>query len=114
MIIALQYIHGIGAQKANEIMEKVGIPEERRVSQLTDQEVLQIREVIDRDYVVEGDLHVLLRRSRLRSFAKLNNFIHGLPRWYSKEGIKSSCLSVHFEPCARFNAEPPETPRNEI
>jgi small subunit ribosomal protein S13 len=37
-------------------MEKVGIPEERRVSQLTDQEVLQIREVIDRDYVVEGDL----------------------------------------------------------
>jgi small subunit ribosomal protein S13 len=54
--IALQYIHGIGAQKAGEIMGKVGIPEERRVSQLTDQEVLQIREVIDRDYVVEGDL----------------------------------------------------------
>jgi small subunit ribosomal protein S13 len=56
VIIALQYIHGIGAQKASEIMEKVGIPEERRVSQLTDQEVLQIREVIDRDYMVEGDL----------------------------------------------------------
>ena len=43
VIIALQYIHGIGAQKASEIMDKVGIPEERRVSQLTDQEVLQIR-----------------------------------------------------------------------
>jgi small subunit ribosomal protein S13 len=56
VIIALQYIHGIGPQKANEIMEKVGIPDERRVSQLTDQEVLQIREVIDRDYIVEGDL----------------------------------------------------------
>ncbi len=55
-VIALQYIHGIGPQKANEIMGKVGIPQERRVSQLTDQEVLQIREVIDRDYVVEGDL----------------------------------------------------------
>src|SRR6195256_3851159 len=56
VIIALQYIHGIGAQKANEIVTKVGIPEERRVSQLTDQEVLQIREVIDHDYMVEGDL----------------------------------------------------------
>ena len=56
VVIALQYIHGIGPKKANEIMEKVGIPEARRVSQLTDQEVLQIREVIDRDYIVEGDL----------------------------------------------------------
>jgi small subunit ribosomal protein S13 len=56
VIIALQYIHGIGPKKANEIMTKVGIPQERRVSQLTDQEVLQIREVIDRDYMVEGDL----------------------------------------------------------
>ena len=56
VVIALQYIHGIGPRKANEIMAKVGIPDERRVAQLTDQEVLQIREVIDRDYVVEGDL----------------------------------------------------------
>jgi len=56
VLIALQYIHGIGSAKAHEIMEKVAIPAERRVSQLTDQEVLQIREVIDRDYVVEGDL----------------------------------------------------------
>jgi small subunit ribosomal protein S13 len=56
VVIALQYIHGIGSTKAKEIMEKVSIPEARRVSQLTDQEVLQLREVIDRDYVVEGDL----------------------------------------------------------
>jgi small subunit ribosomal protein S13 len=56
VIIALQYIHGIGSKKAEEIVEKVGIPSERRVNQLTDQEVLQIRETIDRDYVVEGDL----------------------------------------------------------
>ena len=56
VLIGLQYIHGIGASKAREIVEKVGIPMERRVSQLTDQEVLQIREVIDRDYQVEGDL----------------------------------------------------------
>jgi small subunit ribosomal protein S13 len=56
VVIALQYIHGIGPKKANEIMTKVSIPEARRVSQLTDQEVLQIREVIDRDYLVEGEL----------------------------------------------------------
>jgi small subunit ribosomal protein S13 len=56
VVIALQYIHGIGPAKAQEIMDKVGLPPERRVSQLTDQEVLQIREVIDRDYIVEGDL----------------------------------------------------------
>jgi len=56
VVIALQYIHGIGQRPAKEIMAKVGIPDERRVSQLTDQEVLQMREVIDRDYVVEGDL----------------------------------------------------------
>ena len=56
VVIALQYIHGIGPRIAADIIEKVKIPQERRVSQLTDQEVLQIREVIDRDFVVEGDL----------------------------------------------------------
>ena len=56
VLIALQYIHGIGQKNAAEIMEKVKIPDDRRVSQLSDQEVLQIREVIDRDYLVEGEL----------------------------------------------------------
>jgi small subunit ribosomal protein S13 len=56
VVIALQYIHGIGQRKAQEIMDKVNLPAEKRVSQLTDGEVLNIREVIDRDYVVEGDL----------------------------------------------------------
>ncbi len=56
VVVALQYIHGIGAKKASEIVEKVSIPAERRVNQLTDSEVLQIRETIDRDYQVEGDL----------------------------------------------------------
>ena len=54
--IALQYIHGIGKAHAKEIMQKVGLTAERRVSDLTDAEVLQIRETIDRDYSVEGDL----------------------------------------------------------
>jgi len=61
VLIALQYIHGIGPKIAADIIEKVKIPAERRVNQLTDQEVLQIREVIDRGtgdrpIVVEGDL----------------------------------------------------------
>jgi len=56
VVIALQYIHGIGKKFAQEIVDKVGIPADRRVSQLTDAEVLQIRETIDRDYHVEGDL----------------------------------------------------------
>ena len=56
VLIALQYIHGIGEKSAEEIMEKVKLPLDRRVSQLSDAEVLQIREVIDRDYIVEGDL----------------------------------------------------------
>jgi small subunit ribosomal protein S13 len=56
VVVGLQYIHGIGARRAQEIMDKVGIPPARRVNQLTDQEVSQIREVIDRDYMVEGDL----------------------------------------------------------
>jgi small subunit ribosomal protein S13 len=56
VVIALQYIHGIGNHYAKEIIQKVGIAPERRVSELTDAEVLQIREAIDRDYTVEGDL----------------------------------------------------------
>ena len=54
--IALQYIHGIGKAHAKEICHKTGLAAERRVSELTDAEVLQIRETIDRDYTVEGDL----------------------------------------------------------
>lgn len=56
VVIALTYIHGIGRTYAQQIIDKVGIPAERRVNQLSDAEVLQIREAIDRDYRVEGDL----------------------------------------------------------
>ncbi len=54
--IALTYIHGIGRTKALEICEKVRIPLESRVNQLSEDEVIRIREAIDRDYLVEGDL----------------------------------------------------------
>lgn len=56
VVIALRYIHGIGPSYAKEICSKVGIPAERRVSELSDAEILQIREAIDADYTVEGDL----------------------------------------------------------
>ena len=83
VVIALQYIHGIGQKKAQEIMDKVSIPPERRVSQLTDQEVLQIREVIDRDYMVEGDLRreVQLNIKRLQDLGCYRGLRHrrGLP-----------------------------------
>jgi small subunit ribosomal protein S13 len=83
VVIALQYIHGIGPKKADEIMEKLSLPMERRVSQLTDQEVLHIREMIDRDYVVEGDLRreVQLNIKRLMDLGCYRGLRHrrGLP-----------------------------------
>ena len=54
--IALTYIYGLGRTKARNICEAVGIPSERRVNQLTEEEAMRIREAIDRDYQVEGDL----------------------------------------------------------
>ena len=56
VLIALTYIHGIGRAKAQQIIEKIGIPEAKRVNQLSDDEVLKIRELIDREFHVEGDL----------------------------------------------------------
>jgi small subunit ribosomal protein S13 len=82
-VIALQYIHGIGAKFASEICEKVGIPAERRVNQLTDAEILQIRETIDRDYLVEGDLRreVSMNIKRLMDLGCYRGLRHrrGLP-----------------------------------
>ena len=81
--IALQYIHGVGPKIAKEIMSKVNLPPERRVSQLTDAEVLQIREMIDRDYKVEGDLRreVQLNIKRLMDLGCYRGLRHrkGLP-----------------------------------
>ena len=78
VVIALQYIHGIGSSKAREITEKVGIAPERRVHQLTDQEVLQIREAIDRDYIVEGDLRrdVAMNIKRLMDLGSYRGLRH--------------------------------------
>jgi len=55
-LIALTYIHGIGDAKAKEICDKVGLKPEVRVNELSETEIIQIREAIDADYLVEGDL----------------------------------------------------------
>ena len=83
VVIALGYIYGIGATLAVEICKKVGIPAEKRVNQLTDDEVLRIRETIDRDYQVEGDLRreVAMNIKRLMDMASYRGLRHrkGLP-----------------------------------
>jgi small subunit ribosomal protein S13 len=81
--VALTYIHGIGDTFAKQICGKVNIPPERRVSQLTESEIIQIREVIDRDYMVEGDLRrdVAMNIKRLMDLGCYRGFRHrrGLP-----------------------------------
>jgi small subunit ribosomal protein S13 len=81
--IALQYIHGIGPRSAKTILEQVGIDEARRVNQLTDAEVLQIRETIDREFTVEGDLRreTSMNIKRLMDLACYRGLRHrkGLP-----------------------------------
>ncbi|HEX8644640.1 MAG TPA: 30S ribosomal protein S13 [Allosphingosinicella sp.] len=81
--IALTYIHGIGRTKAKQIAEKLGIASERRVQDLTDQEVLQIRETIDQQHTVEGDLRrqVAMNIKRLMDLASYRGLRHrkGLP-----------------------------------
>mgnify|MGYP001461229664 FL=1 len=83
VLIALQYIHGIGPKFAKEICEKVNIPAERKVNELSDAEVLQIREAIDRDYLVEGDLRreVAMNIKRLMDLGCYRGLRHrkGLP-----------------------------------
>jgi small subunit ribosomal protein S13 len=81
--ISLTYIHGIGRTKARQITTGLGIPSERRVQDLTDAEVLAIRESIDRDHLVEGDLRreVAMNIKRLMDLACYRGLRHrkGLP-----------------------------------
>ncbi|GAB5481958.1 MAG: 30S ribosomal protein S13 [Parasphingorhabdus sp.] len=83
VIIALTYIHGIGRTKAAEIVEKLKIDPARRVQDLSDQEVLQIRETIDADLTVEGDLRreTAMNIKRLMDLACYRGLRHrkGLP-----------------------------------
>ena len=83
VVIALQYIHGIGPRSARDIVQKVGIEDGRRVNELTDAEVLHIREAIDKDFTVEGDLRreTAVNIKRLMDLACYRGLRHrkGLP-----------------------------------
>ena len=81
--IALTYIHGIGRTAAKKITQQLGIAPEKRVQDLTDQEVLHIRETIDKDFTVEGDLRreTAMNIKRLMDLASYRGLRHrrGLP-----------------------------------
>ena len=81
--IGLTYIRGIGRTKAKQICTAVGIPIERRVNELSDDEVIRIREIIDREYQVEGDLRrgVAMNIKRLMDLGCYRGLRHrkGLP-----------------------------------
>ena len=83
VLIALTYIHGIGRAKAQQIVDKIGISLEKRVNQLSDDEVLKIRELIDREFHVEGDLRreVAMNIKRLMDLGCYRGLRHrrGLP-----------------------------------
>ena len=83
VLVSLRYIFGIGPQNAKVICEKLKIPAERRVNELTDEEIIRIRETIDRDYRVEGDLRreVAMNIKRLMDLGCYRGLRHrkGLP-----------------------------------
>ena len=81
--IGLTYIHGIGLHTAKKIIAQLGIDPTRRISDLTESETIQIREIIDRDYLVEGDLRrdVAMNIKRLMDLGCYRGLRHrkGLP-----------------------------------
>ncbi len=83
VVVALTYIHGIGQTSSQKICDLVGVPSERRVSDLTDDELARIRETIDQDYQVEGELRreVALNVKRLMDLGCYRGIRHrrGLP-----------------------------------
>ena len=83
VIIALRYIYGIGPVNAVEIANAVGIPHDRRVNELTEDEIVKIREEIDGNYKVEGDLRreVATNIKRLQDIQSYRGLRHrrGLP-----------------------------------
>ena len=81
--IALTYIHGIGRTTAEHICDRLSIPRERRVNELTEDELLRIRETVDNDHTVEGDLRreTAMNIKRLMDMACYRGLRHrkGLP-----------------------------------
>jgi len=83
VVIALQYVHGIGATSAEAICKAANIPAERRVNEMTDAELTLVRDAIEKDYIVEGDLRrsVSMNIKRLMDLGSYRGIRHrrGLP-----------------------------------
>jgi small subunit ribosomal protein S13 len=83
VVVALTYVFGIGNTKAHEICQKAGVSEASRVSQLAEAEVGRLREIIDSEYRVEGDLRrdVAMNIKRLMDLGCYRGLRHrrGLP-----------------------------------
>ena len=83
VVVALTYIHGIGHTSSRKICADIGIPSERRVNDLTDDELGRIRETIDKDFQVEGDLRreIAMNIKRLMDLGCYRGLRHrrGLP-----------------------------------
>ena len=112
--IALTYIHGIGPSKAKQITAKLGLEPQRRVQDLSDQEVLQIREAIDASYTVEGDLRrqVAMNIKRLMDLACYRGLRHrkGLPVRGQRTHTNARTARVRpsRSPARRSELEPPD------
>ena len=81
--VALTYIYGIGPTRAKEIIEKSGVDPDARVHKLTDEEIARLRNIIERDYKIEGELRseVALNIKRLIDIGSYRGFRHrrGMP-----------------------------------
>ena len=81
--VALTYIYGIGPTRAKEIIEKSGVDADTRVHKLTDEEIARLRNIIERDYKIEGELRseVALNIKRLIDIGSYRGFRHrrGMP-----------------------------------
>jgi small subunit ribosomal protein S13 len=81
--VALTYIYGVGPTRAKEIIEKSGVDPDTRVHRLTDEEIAKLRNIIERDYKIEGELRseVALNIKRLIDIGSYRGFRHrrGMP-----------------------------------
>ena len=108
--IGLRYIHGIGPHTARKIINQLGIAPERRVSDLTESEVIQIREIIDRDFMVEGDLRreVSMNIKRLMDLGCYRGIRHrkGLPMRGQRTRTNARTRKGPRKQAVKMNAPP--------
>ena len=105
--IALTYIYGIGRKSANDILAATGINPDTRAKDLTEDEIAKLRDEIERNYHVEGDLRrevsMVLQKNVLFSGTILDNL-----RWGDENASEEECIRVARLACAdEFSAPRP-------